>query len=257
MEIRRSRGWLRWRYQDDDAYVENSPDEYSHVFLGDHVPVIPSREIERAQKLDASGEWFDAAKVLHAVIWSRPFTWPTRDWDSGRPTDEWNAYEPLGRMLIRERPEGANGHYYLGIGLAVKGEFAAAEAEFRRSAQLDSSRADAHFAAGWAVLRQEKVAGAMDRDPETLRKALADFDHALGADPKHELSLRTSGYAWLALAYAESTRAGYTDEVRAQVRPYLENAVDRFERLLKAAGPSPGISYLVGTIRDQLDPRPI
>lgn len=104
-----------------------------------------------------------------------------------------------------------------------------------------------------AVLRQEKAGSAFDRKPETLRKALADFDRALESDPTHEPTLRASGYAWLALAYVENQRGGYTDGSKAQVLPYLRNAVDRFERLLRIGGPSPQMSELVRQIRDQLD----
>mgnify|MGYP000865766101 CR=1 FL=1 len=89
--------------------------------------------------------------------------------------------------------------------------------------------------------------------PVTLRKALADFDRALEADPDHELSLRASGYAWLALAYVENRQGGYTDHSKAQVRPYLVNSIDRFERLLRLTGDSPSLRYLMGTIRDQFD----
>ena len=250
VSIRRDRGWLRYRLEDDDAYVKNQPQFYSHLFLGDYVPVIPKWEIERAGKLDASGDWRGAVRILRRLIESRPFKWDTR---LVLAVDEWKAYEPLGRILTREQPKQAEGYITLGTSMALDEEYGRAEDAFRHAAEIDPSRADAHFASGWAVLRQEKVESAFDRKPETLRKALAEYDKALEADPTCEPALRASGYAWLALAYVENQRGGYTDQSKAQVLPYLKNAVDRFERLLRAAGPSPQMSDLVQHIRDQLD----
>ncbi len=249
VSMRRSGAWLRWRLRDDDAYVKNQPDNYSHLFIGDFVPVIPEWEIERAEKLDASGDWQGAVRVLRRLVESRPFTW---DVARAPAFDEWQAYRPLGSILTREQPARAEGYMYRAIGLALDEQFGSAEEAFRRAAEIDRALADAYFAAGWAVLRQEQVESAMDRDPAMLRKALADYDRALEADPNHQLALRASGYAWLALAYVENRSGGYADESKAAVLPYLANAIDRFKRLLRAAGPSPRISELIRQTREQL-----
>lgn len=197
LNVRRSRRWLRQRLEMDDEFIKGQPDVYSHVWLGDYVPVVPSQEIERAERLDASGEWFDAAKVLRSLISAKPFTWESDAW---RMRDEWKAYQPLGRILIRERPEGANGHYYLAIGLAVEGQYAAAEEEFRRSAEIDAARADAHFGAGWGGLETGKgrlsirsQAGNTTKGPCRLRPCPGIRSDARAYPPREWICMAGSG----------------------------------------------------------------
>ena len=250
VHIHRSKRWLRRRLEDDASLTKACPDLYDHVWLGEYVPVLPKREIARAEKLDASGNWQDAVEVLRSLVESRPFNWAVRP-EHRHVHDEWRAYGPLGSILVREHQNEGEGYLYLGIGRAVNEDYSGAEEAFLQGAEVNPASADLQFAIGWAILRQERAETTFQRKPETIRKALAYFEKALEIDPSHERALRAAGHASLGLAYLESKLGGYTEESKMQARPYLEKAAGYFERLLQQTRSSPRLDYLLWEIYRQ------
>lgn len=247
--VHRSKSWLRWRLDIDTELIKNCPDWYSHLWLGEYIPILPKNEIARAKKLDASGNWQDALKILRSLVESKPFTWDTRSGPSYYQ-DEREAYGPLGRILIREQPNQGEGYLYMGIGRAISGDYPGAEEAFRQGVEIDPTSADLRFAAGWVILQQERVETVFQRNPKTVQKALALFEEALEIEPLLQPALRSAGYASLALAYLENK--DYTEESKLRAKPYAEKAVGYFERLFQLTTPGTNMHYLLWDIYRQL-----
>lgn len=151
--------------------------------------------------------------------------------------DEWLAYEPLGRIMTREHPFLGEGYLYRGIGQAVKKDYAGAEEAFGQGIKAEPANADLEFAAGWAILRQERAGTVFQRNTETVKEALSHFERALEINPTHQLSLPAAGYASLAM----------NDKL------HLGKAAEYFERLRQRGDPTGRIGGLLEEIHRQLE----
>lgn len=240
--------WLRYRIYRDAYLIREMPGNYGHIWLGKSLPAPVRSEIARAEKLERSGDWRSAERILNRLVNLRPFTWQPEIYPI---REEWLAYGPLGAIMVRKHPDDGYGYLYHGIGLAIKGDYSGAEESFLHGVEVEP-RPELLFAVGWAILRKEKVRSVFERRPETLRKALGYFERSLQKTPGYSLPLRSAGYASLHLAYLTNHTGGYTSKSKAEARPYLRKAAGYLEGLRAETGPDKRLDGLLKNIRKQL-----